>query len=93
MPHDALPEGAAHWILGVLGAVVTTVMTVVTRFALIRMRNTEAYKRTMEKRVVNLERLYAVHDARHRENLRRFDELQTSVREMDRKLDRLIERR
>lgn len=93
MPHDSLPEGAAHWLIGAIGTALGALAGLVWRLVFGRVKKVEEYARAMEKRVINLERLYAVQDARHRENLRRFDDLQATVREIDRKIDRLMERR
>lgn len=92
LPHDQVPEGLVHWILGAVGTALSVVLGFAAKFTVGRMRRVEQLYDAMNRRVVNLERLYAVHDLRHRENQRRLDGIERRCERIEEKIDRLIER-
>lgn len=92
MPHSNIPEG---WVDTVFGAVATAFVTVLSWLAkhfLGRVAHVEKRVSTMDSRLVTVERIAAVHEERHRENVDRLERIENRTESIDGKIDRLIER-
>ena len=80
-----VPETWGDWVLSAIISTATAMIAWVAKRMFGRLR-------TMELRIVTLERIAAVADHRHTANIKRLESIERRGERIEDKLDRLIER-